>query len=242
MAPVGTQQESIPIGQISQVSDTWAYWDTSYGVQNERGLSIGETTCDSKTVGWPVGKPGGYNRVGIEDLSKIALERCETARCAVQTMGSIAVEQGFYSADSGDPQKPAYGGSAEALLIGDAIDGELWIFQVMTGRNNASAIWAAQRVPSDHIAVLANAFTIHKMHLRDADNFLYSPGVTKLAEEMGWWSREEEADPDVFDFYSAYVSCTRVCSNSTTFRVVCMRRCCSVNLHIVYCAWGARNF
>jgi dipeptidase len=205
-APVDGQAEFVPIGYIPQVPQTWAYWDTDYGVQNERGLSIGESTCTARTVGWPAtpDKPWGYNKAGIEDLSKIALERCETARCAVKTMGAIAVEQGFYSADSGEPSKPGYGDSSEALTIADPTPGEVWVFHVLTGRGNASAIWAAQRIPPNHIAAIGNAFTIRKMNLSDSANFMYSDGITEVAEEQGWWKPEDEDSPDTFDFFGAY--------------------------------------
>jgi dipeptidase len=202
-APVNGQSQSIPIGQIPQIPKTFAYWDMDYGVQNEKGLSIGESTCTAKTVGWPAtpDKPYGYNRAGIEDLSKIALERCATARCAVKLMGSIAVDQGFYSADSGEPEKPGYSDSAEAFAIADSE--ELWVFNVMTGANNASAIWAAERIPPGNVVAVGNSFTIRKMNLSDSENFLYSPGITKLAEEKGWWSPKNDP-PGIFDFFGAY--------------------------------------
>lgn len=203
-APVDGESLSTPLAYIPQVSETWAYWDLDYGVQNEWGVSIGESTCTARTVGWPASLPYGYNRAGIEDVSKIALERCKTARCAAETMGSIAVEHGFYSADSGDPKQPAYTGSSECLLLADANPGEVWIFNIMTGKNNASAIWAAQRVPDTHVVAIGNSFTIRKMNLSDSRNFLYSPKVSALAEEMGWWSPKDEASPDIFDFYGAY--------------------------------------
>jgi len=203
-APVGDQVPSVPLGYIPQVEETWGYWDMDYGAQNEWGVSIGESTCTAMTVGWPSDLPYGYNKVGIEEMSKIALERCKTARCAAQTMGDIAVEHGFFSSDSATPDKPGYSGSSECLGIADASTGELWNFHVLTGRNNASAIWAAQRMPSDHVIAVGNSFTIRKMNLRDPDNFLYSPGVSELAEEKGWWSPELESSPDVFDFYYAY--------------------------------------
>eukprot|EP00929_Paragymnodinium_shiwhaense_P105221 TRINITY_DN7014_c0_g1_i2.p1 TRINITY_DN7014_c0_g1~~TRINITY_DN7014_c0_g1_i2.p1 ORF type:complete len:681 (+),score=156.56 TRINITY_DN7014_c0_g1_i2:67-2109(+) len=203
-APFQDEVESTALGAIPQIPETYAYWDTDYGVQNEMGLSIGESTCTAKTVGWPSDKPYGYNKAGIEDLSKLALERCSTARCAVETMGQIAVEQGFYSADSGEPSNPAYSGSSECLIVGDGAPGEVWVFNVMTGRNNASAIWAAQRAPSNAIVYVANAFTIRKMNLSDHENFAYSPGVTTLAEDMGWWSPKQESTPDTFDFFGAY--------------------------------------
>ena len=96
-------------------------------MQNEWGLSIGESTATAMTAGWAAtrDKPWGKCRVGIEDLTKLALERCKTARCAVQTMGDIAVEQGFYSADSGSVEAPAYSGSSEALVVVDAEPGDM---------------------------------------------------------------------------------------------------------------------
>jgi dipeptidase len=203
-APVGDQEETPVLAYIPQVSETYAYWDLDYGVQNEVGLSMGESTSTAKTVGWPAtpDKPYGFCHIGIEDLSKIALERCATARCAVTTMGDIAVEYGFFSADSATPENPGYSGSSEALVLADAT-AELWIFNVMTGRHNASAIWAAQRVPSNHVVAVGNTFTIRKMNLSDSDNFLYSPGITDLAEEMDWW-RPSDDEPGVFDFFRAY--------------------------------------
>lgn len=203
-APVDGQQLSKPLGFIPQVRETWAYWDTTYGVQNEWGLSIGESTCTARTVGWPVDKPYGFNLAGIEDLSKIALERCKTARCAIETMGAIAVQHGFYSADGGEPSKPAYDGSSECLLLADGNPGELWIFNVLTGQGNASAIWAAQRVPDNHVTAIGNAFSIRKMNLSDSENFLYSPDVTSLAREKGWWSPHRDDPPEIFNFFAAY--------------------------------------
>lgn len=199
-APVHGQKPSESMGTIPQVPETYAYWDMDYGVQNEKGVSIGESTCTARTVGWPAtaDKPYGYNRAGIEDLSKIALERCATARCAVQTMGDIAVKEGFYSADSGEPSFPGYSDSAEALAVADSE--ELWIFDVMTGANNRSAIWAAQRVPPGNVAAVGNSFTIRQINFTDHANFLYSPDVTKLAEEKGWWIPSEGP----FDFFAAY--------------------------------------
>jgi len=209
MAPVGDQKETEPLAHIPQVPETWAYWDTEYGVQNEWGVAMGGGTCTAKTAGWPVRVDGqelsyGHNHVGIEDLSKIALERCKTAVCAVETMGAIAVEQGYYVDGAGDPAMPAFGGSADCLLVADAEPGELWAFHVLTGRGNKSAIWAAQRFPANHVAVVANAFTIRTMNLSDTDNFRYSPGMTDLAEEKGWWSHRDAQYPEHFDFFRAY--------------------------------------
>lgn len=75
--------------------------------------------------------------------------------------------------------------------------GELWNWAVMTGKNNASAIWAAERVPPNHVTVVANAFPIRRLNLSDSENFLYSPNVTQLAEEMGWWDWKLAPEPGI---------------------------------------------
>lgn len=201
-SPMPGQFEFPPMASIPQVEETWAYWDVDYGMQNEWGLSIGESTGNAKTVGWPAlqSQTYGYNRIGIEDLSKIALERCKTARCAVETMGALAVEHGFYSADSGDPAAPSYTDSAEILVLADVQD--VWIWNVMTGKHNSSAIWGAKRIPPNHVAVIADSFSF-SLDFNDPDNNLYSHGVTELADEMGWRKTESE-QPGTFDFFLAY--------------------------------------
>lgn len=195
-----TQPYSAPMGYIPQVEHTYAYFDQDYGVMNEVQLSIGESTCGAKTVGWPLNVPGGKNLFGIAELTKVALERCATARCAVDIMGSLAEEYGFYSEDSGDMAKPDYGDSAEALVVGDKL-GEVWVFHVMTGKDHAGAVWAAQRVPDGHVTVIANGFTIRELDLSQPDWFMASSNVHSLAEDMGWWDPKGDKP---FDFTAAY--------------------------------------
>jgi len=193
------EQLTEPLGFIPQVKHTYAYFDQDYGMMNEVQLSIAESTCGARTVGWSKNLPYGSNLFGIAELSKIALERCDSARCAIKTMGDLAVEHGFFSEDSGYPAAPGYMDSAETLGVADKY-GEVWIFHVLTGKNNASAVWAAQRVPDDHVATVANAFMIREMDLSDSERFMASPNVHSFAQEMGWWN--ESMGP--FDFTAAY--------------------------------------
>eukprot|EP01026_Neomeris_dumetosa_P084719 TRINITY_DN99696_c0_g2_i3.p1 TRINITY_DN99696_c0_g2~~TRINITY_DN99696_c0_g2_i3.p1 ORF type:complete len:660 (-),score=67.25 TRINITY_DN99696_c0_g2_i3:159-2138(-) len=197
--PVKQQVLSQPLGFIPQVPHTYAYFDQDYGLVNEVQLAMVESTCSAKTVGWAKNVPHGYNMFGITELSKVALERCDNARCAIKLMGQLAEEYGFYSEDSGNPNKPGYGDSSEALGISDKY-GEVWIFHVLTGINNSSAIWAAQRVPDDEVTVVANGFIIRGMNLSDPDNFLASEGMEQIAIDMGWWNPKEGP----FDFTAAY--------------------------------------
>lgn len=48
------------------------------------------------------------------------------------------------------------------------------------------AIWAAQRVPDDHVCAVANWFTIGKMDLKDSDNFRASKDIEDVAKELGY--------------------------------------------------------
>ncbi len=52
---------------------------------NEHQVAIGETTCAAKFYGTPV-TAGGLARIEISEMSKIALERADTARMAIQIM------------------------------------------------------------------------------------------------------------------------------------------------------------
>eukprot|EP00808_Paulinella_micropora_P001039 g48338.t1 len=189
---------SKPLGYIPQVPHTYAYWANHYGIMNEKGVAMGESTCGARTVGWPSDVSYGYNMMGIEELSGIGLERCATARCAIQTMGDLAVQYGFWSEDSGDPASPGFGDSAESLGVCDPT--ECWVFSVLTGPGNASAVWAAQRVPDGHVSIIANSIMIREMDLEDKDNFLASPNVHSFAAAMGWYKPGEEE----FDFFKAY--------------------------------------
>ncbi|OQR87886.1 peptidase [Achlya hypogyna] len=189
---------STPLGFIPQVNSTYAYWDHDYGMQNEVQLSIAESTCSCKTAGWPSSLPHGRNIMSIEELSKIALERCDTAICAVDTMGALAEEYGFFGEYSEDPTSPEYSSSCEALGIADKY-GDLWLFHVLTGRDNGGAIWAAQKVADTDIVAVPNTFVIRELNLSDPSKFRASKDVASLAYEMGWAARDTP-----FDFTAAY--------------------------------------
>ena len=198
--PVEDQVLSKPLGHIPQVRHTFAYFDQEYGMMNEKGLSIGESTCRARTVGWSQDLPHGRNLFSIHELTKVALERCATARCAIKTIGDLASQHGFYS-NSGTPAAPDHSGAGEALAVADNT-GEVWILNILTGPGNASAVWAAQRVPDDHVAAVANAFTIRTLDLADSDRFMASTNVESFARDMGWWAQSGPVD-----FALAYDKC-----------------------------------
>lgn len=91
------------IGYIPQVQHTFAYIEGLYGIMNEHQVAIGESTCASKLYAGPIGITGqGKALLEVSELSQIALERAKTAREAIEIMGNLAVQYGFYSADWDD--------------------------------------------------------------------------------------------------------------------------------------------
>jgi len=63
-----------PIGYIDQVPHTYAYTLGTYAIQNEKQVSIGESTCSAKFVAKPVNQ-GGRALFHMETLTEVALER-----------------------------------------------------------------------------------------------------------------------------------------------------------------------
>jgi hypothetical protein len=70
---------SVAVAYIDQVEHTYAYTLGTYGLQNEKQVSIGESTCSAKFVAKPV-MAGGSAILHMETLTELALERCDTAR------------------------------------------------------------------------------------------------------------------------------------------------------------------
>ena len=173
---------SIPLGYIPQVAHTYAYYDGNYGVMNEYQLSIGECTDIAKVEP----EPESNKRIFYSaELSRVALERCKTAREAITLMGNLIEEYGYY-------------GTGETLLVADKNEG--WVMEMAADDiNGASGVWVAQRVPDDKVFVAANQFRIREV-LTDTDGMMYSQNIFTVAQEKGWWT--PESGP--LDFTSVY--------------------------------------
>lgn len=81
----------------TQVPHTFAYFEETYGVINEKQVGIAESTC-SGIFGAKPATQGGYALMSVDTLSQLAMERATTAREAVQLMGAMAEKYGFYGA------------------------------------------------------------------------------------------------------------------------------------------------
>ena len=167
-------------GVIPQVRHTYRYLDTAYPCLNEKQLAIGETTIS--------GRDTLQNKKGmfmIEELERIALERCATAREAIRLMGDLVKRYG-------------YGDSGECLTIADK--NEVWIFEVFgEGPKKTGGVWAAVRIPDDEIAVSANISRISRLDLADTDRYMASDNVFDVAKKLKLWDGKEE-----FRFWKVY--------------------------------------
>ena len=78
------------MGEIPQVPHTYAYLNTAYPCMNEKQLAIGETTFTGPDT--LINEAGWFT---IEELQRVALQRCDNARDAIRTMGELAQEYGY---------------------------------------------------------------------------------------------------------------------------------------------------
>jgi len=175
-------------GEIPQVEHTYAYTNASYSFQNEMQVGMGESTVSGRREmrnadGW----------FDIVELQRIALERASTAREAVEIMGTLAEEYGYY-----------IGGECISVIDPN----EVWIFEIYgpgalwkPGSDRPGCVWAAQRVPDGEIFVCANRSRIGEVDLDDTDNFMASSNIFSLAEEMDLWDKDSGKPFKVYETY-----------------------------------------
>ena len=188
-----------PTGSIPQVPHTFGYLNPVYACMNERQLAIGESTCTGRAE--LASKKG---LIDCESLQRLMLERAVTARDAIRLGGELLAQHGW--CDEG-----------EALTIADT--NEVWMMEISgVGTDKIGAVWAAQRIPDDHVCVVANSFRIGEIDLKDPEHFMASPNVFDVAREAGYWDPNGRVP---FRFYEAYnpTGRTEVASTRREWRV-----------------------
>ncbi len=176
------------LGRIPQLSHTYSV----VGNMNEHQVAIGETTYG--------GKQELRDTTGIIDygsLMYLTLQRARTAREAVNIMGDLVAENGYYS-------------SGESFSISDPY--EVWIMELIgkgtemvteggrTFNKNKGAVWVAVRIPDGYVSGHANQARIRQFPLDDPENCIYAPDVIEFAREKGYY---EGTDVD-FSFSDTY--------------------------------------
>ena len=171
-----------PTGKIPQVRKTLGYIAPSYASMNQRQLAIGESTFGGRED--LVSEKG---LIDCETLTRLILERTTTARQAIALSGKLLEQYGWCDA-------------GEALTIADPH--EVWVLEIVgPGKEQVGAVWAAQRVPDDHVSVVANSARIGELDLANSDYFMASKNVHEVATAKGYW---DPRSGKPFRFYEAY--------------------------------------
>ena len=177
---VGDESGRKLMGQIPEARSTYQFLNTAYPCLNEKQLGIGETTIS--------GREELQNEKGlfrIEELARVALQRCTTARQAIHLIGDLVKQYG-------------YGDSGECLTIADPQ--EVWHFEIFgEGAERVGGVWAAVRIPDDHVGVSANIPRISTLNLQDTLNYLASENVFEVARHLNLWDGKTP-----FRFWEAY--------------------------------------
>ena len=172
------------IGYIPQVEKTYAYFHSGYPHMNEHQLSIAESTMDQKKVLELCYEDGCKQIMSIEQAQLFALQRCKKAEDAVKLIGHLVETYGFL---------PTCYKSGEALCIADP--NNAWVMEVFAvgpdwapESGKLGAVWAAQRVPDDHITVVPNCSIIKEVDENDTTNFILSKNYKQFAVDRGWYN------------------------------------------------------
>lgn len=168
-------------GEIPQAPHTFAYLNTGYPCMNEVQLAIGETTFSGPDT--LVNDKGMFL---IEELQRVALMRCSTAIEAITLIGNLIRQYG-------------YGDGGECITIADK--NEVWQMEILgEGPDKIGGVWAAQRIPDNHVGVSANIPRIGIIDRKNSD-IMASDNVEAVALKYGLWDGKEP-----FVFWKAFNS------------------------------------
>ena len=175
---VGPQTQLEQVGEIPEAEHTYTYFHVAYPFLNEHQIAIGETTIAQREELMA----GDDAIMTIEQLEKIALQRCKTAREAVQLMGELGEKYGFH---------PSCWIMGECVTVTDP--NEAWVFEIYSvgplwspKSGDSGAIWAARRVPDDEVCVIPNISRIGVIEEGNPD-FMYSSNYQQVAIDKGWY-------------------------------------------------------
>ncbi len=170
------------VGEIPEASQTYGYINTAYPCMNEHQLAIGESTFGGRETLCEPEK----GLIDCQQLVRLMLERCKTAREAIKMADELT-------------QKYGYNDYGETLTIADKK--EVWLFEIVgAGKGNVGSIWAAQRIPDGHVSVTANGSRLREIDLDNPAFFMASENLHQVAQDSGWWSPEDGE----FEFCYAY--------------------------------------
>ena len=166
------------LGEIPQKDFTYK----RVGNTNEHQLIIAETTYGGREELWQ--QDGAIMDYG--SLIYIALERCTTAREAIQLIYELTSLYGYAS-------------EGESFSLADKE--EVWVMDLIgKGNFGKGIVFVARRVPDGYICAHANQARITTFPMDKPEECIYSPDVISFARERGYFSGEDSE----FSFAHAY--------------------------------------
>jgi len=174
---------------IPQVKETYAYFQSAYPQMNEWQLTIGESTTSMREE-LRLNDTICKQIMTVEQAQAFALQRCKTAKEALKLITALMEKYGF---------RPSCVGESESLVIADTE--EAWVLEIFAVGNEwkpksgkPGAIWAAQRIPDDHVIMIPNWSIIKQINLEDPDNFRASVNYMTEAIDRGWYDPDSGKD------------------------------------------------
>jgi len=175
-----------PLGEIPQAPETY----NVVGNMNEHQLAIGESTWGGHKE---LVDTTGKSVIDYGSLIQLALERCKTAREAVDVMGDLVNRYGYAS-------------SGESFSIADK--NEVWVMEMIGKGAEKGAVWIAVRIPDNAISGHANEPRIRKVNMKDKENVKHSKDVISFARKRGYFNGKDE-DFSFADVYGSHSADTR---------------------------------
>jgi len=155
---------------------------TRTGNSNEKQLVIAETTYGGREELWA--QDGATMDYG--SLIYITLERCSTAREAINMIYELSNQYGYCS-------------EGESFSIADK--NEVWVMDLIgKGNFGKGMVFVARRVPDGYICSHANQARITTFPKDDPQNCIYSKDVIDFARARGYFKGEDKD----FSFADAY--------------------------------------
>ncbi len=170
------------IGHIPQVEQTYTYFHSAYPQMNEHQLSMAESTMDQREELY-INREEGEQIMTIEQAMALALQRCKAAKNALTLVTSLIDQYGFL---------PSCDGESESVCIADP--NEVWLLEVYSvgsgwdpDSGDPGAIWAARRIPDEHVFLMPNQSLIREIDISDTANFRASSNYIQFAINKGWY-------------------------------------------------------
>lgn len=184
-------------GEIPQPDVTYQYFNSALPFLNSNQVGIGEATFTGKKI-----MLSDKGLIDYRELNRIMAERATSARHAIQVAAEVTEKYGFIS-------------GGECFTIADP--NEVWHLEIIgPGKGMKGSVWAAQRVPDDHVGVNANASRIRQIDLSKPDYYMASKNVISRAVQLGLYDPESGG---AFEFCYVYGSRRSMASRRREWRV-----------------------